>query len=61
VIVARTGNADADLYRITADCTAILERWVRQYPEQWLWTHRRWAVPSLGVRTEQRERPGDET
>lgn len=26
----------------TAELTAILERQVRRYPEQWLWLHRRW-------------------
>jgi KDO2-lipid IV(A) lauroyltransferase len=45
VPVARTGDLEADTYRITADCTAILERWIRRYPDQWLWAHRRWKVP----------------
>jgi KDO2-lipid IV(A) lauroyltransferase len=22
--------------------TAVIEGWVREYPEQWLWLHRRW-------------------
>lgn len=22
----------------------IVERWVREYPDQWLWAHRRWAI-----------------
>ena len=22
--------------------TAVVEGWVREYPEQWLWMHRRW-------------------
>jgi KDO2-lipid IV(A) lauroyltransferase len=61
VPVVRTGDADADAYRLTADCTAILERWVRQYPEQWLWTHRRWAVPRLGVRAARTGQVGDES
>jgi len=39
VPLVRTGDFEADCYRITADCTAILERWIRRYPEQWLWTH----------------------
>lgn len=26
----------------TAKYTAVLESWVRRYPEQWLWIHRRW-------------------
>ena len=50
VPVPRTGDAEADAHRITADCTAILERWVRRYPHQWLWTHRRWAPPRDGAR-----------
>jgi len=35
----------------TALVTAGLERIIRQYPEQWLWLHRRWkyAPPSQGV------------
>lgn len=26
--------------------TSVVEDWVREYPEQWLWMHRRWRVPS---------------
>ena len=22
--------------------TDVVEKWVREYPEQWLWVHRRW-------------------
>ncbi|MFO7691680.1 MAG: lysophospholipid acyltransferase family protein [Vicinamibacterales bacterium] len=59
VPVERTGDAEADAYRITADCTAIVERWVRRYPDQWLWTHRRWAVPTFGVAAAGAKRRGD--
>jgi KDO2-lipid IV(A) lauroyltransferase len=41
VPVIRTGDLHADTRRIMTDCTAIIERWIRQYPEQWLWTHAR--------------------
>jgi Kdo2-lipid IVA lauroyltransferase/acyltransferase len=58
VPVTRTGNVETDSYRITADCTAILERWVRRYPDQWLWTHRRWAVPTQADRATRTARPG---
>ncbi len=41
VPVVRTGDLRADTQRIMTDCTAVLERWIRRYPEQWLWTHAR--------------------
>ena len=58
VPVVRTGDLEADGYRVTAVCTAILERWVRRYPDQWLWTHRRWAVPSQDAHAIRQARPG---
>jgi KDO2-lipid IV(A) lauroyltransferase len=44
VQVVETGDRDEDARRLTAECTAILERWVRRYPDQWLWMHRRWKT-----------------
>jgi KDO2-lipid IV(A) lauroyltransferase len=43
-----TGDRDADVVRVTAACTAIVERWVRSGPEQWLWMHRRWKTRPPG-------------
>jgi KDO2-lipid IV(A) lauroyltransferase len=40
--VEATTNRAADVLRITAACTAVVESWVRRHPEQWLWMHRRW-------------------
>jgi KDO2-lipid IV(A) lauroyltransferase len=42
VEIRPTGDRDSDVRRVTAACTAIVERWVRERPEQWLWMHRRW-------------------
>jgi KDO2-lipid IV(A) lauroyltransferase len=42
VPVTITGDKDADIDRIVADYTAVLERWVRKTPEQYFWHHRRW-------------------
>jgi KDO2-lipid IV(A) lauroyltransferase len=42
--VPATGDRDADLTAHTAALTAIIERKIREYPEQWLWLHRRWKV-----------------
>jgi len=38
----------ADVLRLTAACTAIVERHVRRDPEQWLWMHRRWKTRPPG-------------
>jgi KDO2-lipid IV(A) lauroyltransferase len=37
-----TEHADADIEAIMAQVTSIIEGWVRERPEQWLWLHRRW-------------------
>ncbi len=29
--------------------TRVVEGWVREHPEQWLWMHRRWRVPATPV------------
>lgn len=46
----RTGDREADVERLTALCTGVIERWVRQHPELWLWMHRRWKTPRPGDR-----------
>jgi lauroyl/myristoyl acyltransferase len=35
--------------RIVTDYTAVLERWVRRAPEQYLWQHRRWKHQRPGT------------
>ncbi|RPI26035.1 MAG: hypothetical protein EHM61_12810 [Acidobacteria bacterium] len=35
---------EAEVLRITQEYTLILENWIRRYPEQWLWPHRRWRT-----------------
>jgi KDO2-lipid IV(A) lauroyltransferase len=42
VPVRETGDKDADVDRIVADYTAVLEKWVRREPGQYFWHHRRW-------------------
>ncbi len=42
VPVHETGDREADVDRVVADYTQVLERWVRQVPEQYFWHHKRW-------------------
>lgn len=46
--VVDTGNPEADALTNTAGFTAVMEEYVRQYPEQWLWMHRRWKTRPAG-------------
>ncbi len=43
-----TGNVKNDIAEITAKFTEIVEKFVRQYPEQWLWIHKRWNTRPKG-------------
>jgi KDO2-lipid IV(A) lauroyltransferase len=44
IFVPELEDRRAQLTAHTAAMTAVIERWVREYPEQWLWLHRRWKV-----------------
>jgi len=39
-----TGDDEADIHTLTTAYTKYFEHCIRQYPDQWLWTHRRWKV-----------------
>jgi len=43
-----TGDDERDVVENTARFTAAIESWVRKYPEQWLWVHRRWKTRPEG-------------
>jgi KDO2-lipid IV(A) lauroyltransferase len=42
VEVAQTGDREKDVDAIVIRFTEILEKWVREFPEQYFWQHRRW-------------------
>ena len=44
----RTGDTEADIVDATQKCTQAIEQWVRRYPDQWLWIHRRWKTRPPG-------------
>ncbi|WP_183317896.1 lipid A biosynthesis lauroyl acyltransferase [Chelatococcus caeni] len=41
----RDADGEIDVEGAMAAMTAVVEGWVREHPEQWLWMHRRWRVP----------------
>ncbi len=46
--LVHTADSEADATANTALFTAVLERYIRSYPEQWLWMHRRWKTRPPG-------------
>jgi Kdo2-lipid IVA lauroyltransferase/acyltransferase len=39
---ARDADGRIDIAGTMQAITSVIEGWVREYPEQWLWVHRRW-------------------
>ena len=48
IATVTTGNAEEDSVTNTAIFTSVLERYIREYPDQWLWMHRRWKTRPAG-------------
>ncbi len=44
VELIRTGDKTRDVEENTALFTGIIEKYIRQYPDQWFWFHRRWKT-----------------
>jgi KDO2-lipid IV(A) lauroyltransferase len=43
VEVPHTDDRQADIRDATAAIHAVFERWIREDPGQWMWSHRRWG------------------
>ncbi len=42
ISIPKDSNGEVDIHATTQKITNIVEGWVREYPEQWLWVHKRW-------------------
>jgi KDO2-lipid IV(A) lauroyltransferase len=43
-----TDDHEANILAATQQCNDVLESWIRRYPDQWLWIHRRWKTRPQG-------------
>jgi Kdo2-lipid IVA lauroyltransferase/acyltransferase len=48
VPLVRTGDEEADVRSNTQRFTCEIEKYVRAYPDQWLWVHKRWKTRPPG-------------
>lgn len=42
--IPRNCDGNLDVVETTKAINAVIESWVREYPEQWLWLHDRWKI-----------------
>ena len=55
VDIAKPDASDNDVDAMVARYSQILEKWVRQYPSQYFWQHRRWKRQPAGTPPELRD------
>jgi KDO2-lipid IV(A) lauroyltransferase len=48
VAIPHSEDIAADILKGTELCTNAIESWIRRYPDQWLWIHRRWKTRPEG-------------
>jgi Kdo2-lipid IVA lauroyltransferase/acyltransferase len=44
----QSGDEEKDVRQLTQSFTKVIEKYVRLYPDQWLWIHRRWKTRPPG-------------
>jgi KDO2-lipid IV(A) lauroyltransferase len=46
--IERSGDEEKDIRQLTFMFTKTVEDYIRRYPDQWLWIHKRWRTRPLG-------------
>jgi KDO2-lipid IV(A) lauroyltransferase len=56
---ARDAEGKVDVDGTMQAVTNVIEGWIREYPEQWLWVHRRWRplAPAALLKSRSRSQP----
>ena len=44
IAIERTGDRTQDLITLTQQWSRVVESYIRRYPDQWAWMHRRWKT-----------------
>ena len=44
ILTEKSVSGEAAWSRLFSELTSAIERYIRRYPDQWLWLHRRWKV-----------------
>lgn len=58
IALPRDADGKIDVNTATQTITTIIEDWIREYPDQWLWLHRRWRdVPPITARFSPASKP----
>jgi KDO2-lipid IV(A) lauroyltransferase len=50
LVLQPTQDEEADLRAFTERFNRVIEDFVRRFPDQWLWVHRRWKTRPPGER-----------
>ena len=46
--MVNTGDRESDIVTNTQRCTSAIEQMVRQHPDHWIWSHKRWRTQPEG-------------
>ncbi|MEK6656824.1 MAG: lysophospholipid acyltransferase family protein [Nitrospirota bacterium] len=52
--IQKTGDFEYDMAYNTALFTKVIESYIRKYPEQWFWAHRRWKTQPKEMKWKER-------